>query len=69
MVGKVIYLAHIRLNIAYAIGVVSRFIHLPQVQHMIAVMRILRYLKGTSSTGIYFDKNDHLDLIAYIDAD
>uniref|UniRef100_A0A803MX03 Uncharacterized protein n=1 Tax=Chenopodium quinoa TaxID=63459 RepID=A0A803MX03_CHEQI len=43
--------------------------HLPQAQHMTAVMRILRYLKGTSSTGIYFDKNDHLDLIAYTDVD
>uniref|UniRef100_A0A803KSV8 Reverse transcriptase Ty1/copia-type domain-containing protein n=1 Tax=Chenopodium quinoa TaxID=63459 RepID=A0A803KSV8_CHEQI len=69
LVGKVIYLAHTRPDIAYAVGVVSRFMHLPQIQHMTAVMRILRYLKGTSSTGIYFDKNDHLDLIAYTDAD
>uniref|UniRef100_A0A803NB30 Reverse transcriptase Ty1/copia-type domain-containing protein n=1 Tax=Chenopodium quinoa TaxID=63459 RepID=A0A803NB30_CHEQI len=69
IVGKLIYLAHTRPDIAYAVGVVSRFMHLPQVQHMTAVMRILRYLKGTSSTGIYFDKNDHLDLIAYTDAD
>ena len=43
--------------------------HYPQVQHMKAVMRILRYLKGTSSTGIYLDKNDHLDVIAYTNAD
>uniref|UniRef100_A0A803LQS3 Reverse transcriptase Ty1/copia-type domain-containing protein n=1 Tax=Chenopodium quinoa TaxID=63459 RepID=A0A803LQS3_CHEQI len=69
IVGKLIYLAHTRPDIAYAVGVVSRFMHLPQVQHMTAIMRILRYLKGTSSTGIYFDKNDHLDLIAYTDAD
>uniref|UniRef100_A0A803LPC8 Reverse transcriptase Ty1/copia-type domain-containing protein n=1 Tax=Chenopodium quinoa TaxID=63459 RepID=A0A803LPC8_CHEQI len=69
IVGKLIYLAHTRPDIAYAVGVVSRFMHLPQVQHMTVVMRILRYLKGTSSTGIYFDKNDHLDLIAYTDAD
>lgn len=43
--------------------------HLPQIEHMTAVMRILRYLKGTSSTGIYFEKNYHLDLLAYTDAD
>lgn len=43
--------------------------HLPQIQHMTSVMTILRNLKGTTITGIYFDKNDHLDLIAYTDAD
>uniref|UniRef100_A0A803MVW8 Reverse transcriptase Ty1/copia-type domain-containing protein n=1 Tax=Chenopodium quinoa TaxID=63459 RepID=A0A803MVW8_CHEQI len=69
MVGKLIYLSHTRPDIAYAVGVVSRFMHLPQVQHMTAVMRILRYLKGTHSIGIYFDKNAHPDLIAYTDAD
>ena len=33
LVGKLIYLAHTRPNIAYAVGVVSRFMHRPQVQH------------------------------------
>ena len=68
MVGKPIYLSHTRRDIAYAVGVVSRFMHLPQ-QHMMAVMRILRYLKGICSRGIMFRKNDHLDILAYIDAD
>ena len=35
---------------------------------MRAVMRILRYLKGTSSKGIFYRKNGHLDLLAYTDA-
>ena len=43
--------------------------HLPQVPHMEAVMRILRYLKGTSGRGVFFRKNNHLDLIAYTYAD
>ena len=34
-----------------------------------AVMRILRYLKGTSDRGILLRKNDHLDLLAYTYAD
>ena len=69
MVGKLIYLSQTRLDIAYAIGVVSRFMHQPQIHHMTVVMRILRYLKGTSSKGIRFKKNDHLDLLAYTYAD
>ena len=69
MVGKLIYLAYTQPDIAYAVGVVSRFLHQPQVQHMTTVIRILMYLKGTSSRGIFYKKNEHLDLVAYIDAD
>ena len=42
MVGKLIYLSHTRPDITYAVGVVSRFMHQPQIQHMTTVMRILR---------------------------
>ena len=69
LVGKLIYLSHTRPDIAYVVGVVSRFMHKPQIQHMTAVMRILRYLKGISSSGLLFGKNDNLDLLAYTDAD
>jgi hypothetical protein len=34
-----------------------------------AVIRILRYLKGTSSKGVFYRKNGHLELQAYTDAD
>ena len=36
---------------------------------MAVVMRIPRYLKGTSSREIFYKKNRHLDLLAYTDAD
>lgn len=32
LVGKLIYLSHTRLDITYAIGIVSRFMHQPQTQ-------------------------------------
>ena len=69
MVGKLIYLSHTRPDVAYAVGIVSRFIQRPQIQYMTKVMRILRYLKGTSDRGILFQKHGHLDLLAYTDAD
>ena len=68
IVEKLIYFAHTRPDIAYAFGIVSRFMHQPHTHHMRAVMRILRYLKGTSSKGIFYRKNGHLDLLAYTDA-
>ena len=69
LVGKLIYLSHTRPDISYAVGVVRRFMHLPQTSHMEAAMRILRYLKGTSDKGVFYKKNGHQDLIAYTDAD
>ena len=46
LVGKLIYLFHTISDIAYTVGIVSRFMHLPQTNHLEAVMRIVRYLKG-----------------------
>lgn len=69
MVGKLIYLSHTRRDIAYVVCVVSRFMHLSQVQYMTTVSRILRYLKRTKSRGILFNSNRRLNLVVYIDAD
>ncbi|GKC71804.1 putative RNA-directed DNA polymerase [Tanacetum coccineum] len=69
LVGKLIYLSHTRPDIAYAVGVVSRFMHQPQVAHMNAVLRIVRYLKGTAGHGVLFRSNGHLNIQMYTDAD
>ncbi|KAM0055871.1 putative RNA-directed DNA polymerase [Helianthus debilis subsp. tardiflorus] len=69
LVGKLIYLSHTRPDIAYVVGVVSQFMHQPQVAHMEAIWRIIRYLKGTTGYGVLFQPNKHLEIQAYIDAD
>ena len=69
LVGKLIYLSHTRPDIAYAVGVVSQFMHSPKEVHLRAVHRILQYLKGTVGRGILFQKGDKLTLEAYTDAD
>ena len=69
LVGKLIYLSHTRPDIAYAVGVVSQFMHQPQEDHMDAVIRIMRYLKRTPGNGILFRRNEHLNIEAYTDAD
>jgi hypothetical protein len=43
--------------------------HNPSEEHMEAVMRIIRYLKGAPGRGIQFKKNGHLDVMGYTDAD
>ena len=69
LVGKLIYLSDTRPDIAYVVWIVRRFMHRPQIQHMEVVYRILRYLKGTLEKGIVFQRNEHLDLQAYTEAD
>nr|GEX81768.1 putative ribonuclease H-like domain-containing protein [Tanacetum cinerariifolium] len=69
IVGKLIYLSHTRPDIAYAVGVVSQFMHQPQISHMKAVLRIIRCLKGTPGHGVLFKANGHLETQVYTDAD
>jgi hypothetical protein len=57
LVGKLIYLSHTRPDIAYAVRVVSQFMHNPSEDHMEAVIRILRYLKASPGKGLKFSKN------------
>ncbi|RVW24916.1 Retrovirus-related Pol polyprotein from transposon RE1 [Vitis vinifera] len=69
LVGKLIYLYHTRPDIAYAVSVVSQFMHCPSEEHMEAVIRILRYLKSSPGKGLMFSKNDHVRVDGYTDAD
>ncbi|XP_021986575.1 secreted RxLR effector protein 161-like [Helianthus annuus] len=69
LVGKLIYLSHTHPDIVYAVGVVSKFMHQPQVAHMEAAQRILRYLKGTVGHGVLFKTNGHLNVELNTDAD
>ncbi|XP_037491328.1 secreted RxLR effector protein 161-like [Jatropha curcas] len=68
LVGKLIYLSHTRPDIAYAVGVVSHFMHQPHTDHMEAVWRIIRYLKGTSGHVVLFKAHGHLEIKGYTDA-
>ncbi|KAL9447690.1 hypothetical protein AB3S75_015212 [Citrus x aurantiifolia] len=68
-VGKLIYLSHTRPDIAFAVSMVSQFMHSLGAEHFEAVYRILRYLKGTPGRGIMFKKHGHLQVEVYTDAD
>jgi hypothetical protein len=69
LVGRLIYLSHTCPNIAYAVSVVSQFMHTPREPHMEVVYRILRYLKSSPGKGLLFSQHDHLKIEAYTDAD
>ncbi|KAL4285151.1 hypothetical protein GQ457_16G009230 [Hibiscus cannabinus] len=54
LIGKLIYLTNTRPDIAFAVQHLSQFLSAPTDLHLMAVHRILRYLKGTPGQGIFF---------------
>ena len=53
----------------YATCLCSRFQADPRDLHLVAVKRILRYLKGTPNLGIWYPKESGFNLVGYTDSD
>lgn len=68
-VGKLLYLTVSRPDITYAVHHLSQFLQAPRVPHMVALQRILRYLKGTPYQGLFYSAKTTLKLEAYCDSD
>ncbi|XP_040864966.1 secreted RxLR effector protein 161-like [Glycine max] len=72
IVGSLMYLCNTRLDIAYSVGIISRFMKAPKISHMMAAKRILRYVKGTTDYGVLlpFGQNEsNQNLLGYTDSD
>lgn len=69
VVGSLQYLAFTRPDISYAVNRLSQYMHMPTTDHWQAVKRVLRYLAGTTTHGIFLRKGNTLSLHAYSDAD
>lgn len=69
-VGALLYLATFtRPDILFAVNLLSKYNSCPQEKHWSAVQRLFRYLKGTISHGIRFEKSPQFSVTAYSDAD
>jgi histone deacetylase 1/2 len=69
MVGALQYLTLTRPDISFAVNKVCQFLHSPTTVHWSAVKRILRYVQGTLSLGLRFDKSKSMVVSAFSDAD
>ncbi|GAB2301340.1 hypothetical protein Dimus_038962 [Dionaea muscipula] len=54
VVGSFRYIMCTRPDIVYTVGMVSRYMQHPTVEHWMACKRILRYLKGTLDHGLWY---------------
>ena len=69
-VGSVMYTMVVtRLDLAYAVGLISRFMSKPLKEHWQAVKWVLWYIKGTVDTRLCFKKKGDFVIKGYTDSD
>ncbi|XP_040871218.1 secreted RxLR effector protein 161-like [Glycine max] len=71
IVGSLRYLCLTRPDIAYCVGLISRFMEKPKTPHFLVAKRILRYAKGTLDLGIlypYRQKSIEGEVFGYSDS-
>lgn len=67
IIGSLRYLVNTRPDLAYSVGVASRFMEAPTKEHWAVVKRIVRYISGTVNYGCRFAKgrNSELELLGF----
>lgn len=69
LVGRLIYLAVTRPDLAYSVHILSQFMQEPRTEHWEAALRVVRYLKGTPGQGILLSADCDLTLQGWCDSD
>ena len=69
LIGRLIYLARTRPDIAYLMSVISQFMHDSREIHLQTAYRVLHYLKAHPGKGILFKKTSDISLAMYTYAD
>ena len=69
MIGCLLYLSTSQPDIAFSIGVCSRFQSNPKVSHLNVVKRIIKYVTGTCDYGLFYSKESNLSLAGFSDSD
>ncbi|KAH0632949.1 hypothetical protein KY284_035735 [Solanum tuberosum] len=68
-IGCLLYLTATRPDILYAVSVLSRFMHCPSEVHLQATKIVVRYIRGTITYGVKFQKSQPVKLCGYSDSD
>jgi hypothetical protein len=69
LAGALQYLTMTRPDLAYAVQQVCLHMHDPRDGHLAIIKRILRYVRGTTTSGLLLPASSSLDIVAYSDAD
>lgn len=71
IIGSLRYLINTRLNLAYSVVYVSRFLEDPREEDMAAMKKILRYVAGTRNWGLFYTSGQQGQpcLVGFSDSD
>ena len=69
LIGSLRYLTARRPNIMFVVCLCARFQSCPKESHLKATKRILKYLKGTTSMGLWYPSHSPIHLLGYSDSD
>ncbi|KAG6509746.1 hypothetical protein ZIOFF_027751 [Zingiber officinale] len=69
LVGSLIYLTITRPDIAFSVGLVSRYMQAPRKPHLEEAKNILKYINSTLDMGLFYKKGAKFSLEGFVDAD
>ena len=69
IIGCLLYITASRPDIAFSVGVCSRFQSNPMVSHLNAIKRIIKYVSGTCDYGLFYSKELNLSLASFSNSD
>lgn len=69
IIGSLMYITTTRPDIQFPVSLLSRYMSKPTKMHLLAVKRVLRYLKGTLDFGIWYKRGGVGELQVYTDSD
>ena len=69
MIGGLLYLTTSRPDISYSVGVCARYQANLKESHMIALKKIIKYVKATANFGVWYNKDTNVVLARYSDVD
>lgn len=69
LIGRLLYLNLTRPDITFSVQKLRQFVATPCETHMQAALHVVKYLKGTSTFGLYYSSASNFHLEAYCDSD
>jgi len=69
LIGRLMYLTNTQYDLTFSVQQLSQFLEKPTIAHYNATIRILKYIKGAPSLGLFFTSSSFAHLKAFCDSD
>ena len=69
VIGYLRYLTYTRSDILFGVGLINRYMEKPRSSYLRIAKRILCFVKGTTSYGLFYSSLQNLEITGYSDSD